>query len=135
MSRKRKAPPMLRETVTKERKRLKLRPGGRFDPSVIADRLEQLRELAEVDPKVIGSHVWPSQTTDNAARSWWKRAKQKRAAFTLPEIQEAVDYLLAEANRRGALDSKVLPGFPFVDLFISIAIERGDVPRPPPRRV
>jgi hypothetical protein len=126
---------MLSPSVTKKRERLKLRPGGRFDPSVIADRLEALRELAEVEPKDVGGAIWPSQTTENAARSWYKRAKQKRTPFSLPEIQAAVDYLAPAAKRLGKIQVTVLPGFPFIDLFVSIAVERGDVPRPGPRRV
>jgi hypothetical protein len=102
---------------------------------VIADRLEVLRDLAEVEPKDVGGHIWPGQTAENAARSWYRRANQKRQPFSLPEIQAAVDYLLPHATRRGKLAAKLLPGFPFVDLFVSIAIERGEIPRPPPRRV
>lgn len=135
MTRRKRKPPMLPAAVTKKRERLKLRSGGRFDPSVIADRLEALRELAEVEPKDVGGAIWSAQEPENAARSWYKRVTQKRTPFSLAEIQEAVDYLLPVANRLGKIDAKVLPGFPFVDLFVSIAIERGEIPRPAPRRV
>lgn len=120
-----------------KRKRPKAKAGDRFDPGVIADRLEALRELADVKPWDVGSAIWTNQTAENAARSWYKRATQKRQAFNLAEIQAAVDYLVAEASRTGKLNAKVLPGFPFVDLWVSIAIERGELSRVPtgPRRV
>jgi hypothetical protein len=117
--------------MAERRNRPKLRKGGRFDPSVTADRLDALRELAGVAPKDVATAVWPSQTPENAARSWYKRVTQKKTPFSLAEIKAVVDYLLAAANRTGALDARVLPGFPFVDLWVAVGIERGDYERPP----
>lgn len=115
---------MLFGTVA-SRKRAQFSKGGRFDPSVTADRLEALRQLADVDPKDIGTALWPNQKPDNAARSWWKRATQKRQPFSIPEIEGAVDYLTAEAHRKGAIPARFLPGFPFIDLWVAVRIERG----------
>lgn len=126
---------MLSPLVAEKRTRLKQRPGGPFDPSVIADRLEALRELAGVEPKDVGATLWPNQESDNAARSWWKRTTQKRTPFTLPEIDKAMEYLVPLAHKRGTIVGRVLPGYPFVDLYVSVAVERGEIPRPPPRRV
>lgn len=115
---------MLFESVA-SRVRSKFRPGGRFDPSVTADRLEALRQLANVDPKEIATVLWPNQKPDNAARAWWKRAKQKRQPFSVPEIEAAVDYLAAKAAEKGVIPGRLLPGFPFVDLWVAVGIERG----------
>ena len=108
------------------RQRLTLKRGGRFDPGMTADRLEALRELANVTPKAIGSVLWPAQTQENAARSWYRRANQKRQPFSLPEIERAVDYLAAEAYRHKKIPVRSLPGFPFIDLWVSVRIERGE---------
>lgn len=123
---------MLRAVVADKRARLKQRPGGRFPPSVIADRMDGLRELAGVEPKDIGGHLWPNQTPENAARSWWRRTSDKPRPFTLAEIERALEYLIPRALKRGKLQgSGVLPGFPFVDLYVALALERGETPPRP----
>lgn len=84
--------------------------------------------MAGVTPKEIGSELWPNQDPDDAARSWYKRAnKQKgRIDFTLPEIERAVDYLLQEGQKHRKIQARVLPGFPFIDYWLSLRIERGE---------
>lgn len=111
--------------VTVKRQRPKLKTGGRFDPHKTADELEGLRGLAKVEPKDVGSVLWPGQSPENAARTWYKRRRQ--GFSNLAEISAAVDYLLDAASRKGLIEGKVLPGFPFIDLFISLAIERGEM--------
>ena len=94
---------------------------------VIAVRLERLRALVEVEPKDVAAVVFPAQSAENAVRSWYKRANQRRDAFKLGEIEAAVDYLVAEGRRKGILpaDIRILPGFPFVDYGDAMRLERG----------
>jgi hypothetical protein len=123
---------MLRDVPS--RQRLKLTTGGRFDPETTANRLESLRVLADVSPKELGSVLWPNQSPDDAARAWYKRTpskepgrKKKRILpLTLPEIERAVDYLCSEAYRRKAIPVRNLPGFPFIDFYVSIHVAKGE---------
>lgn len=117
--------------VTTKRQRPKLIAGGRFDPHKTADQLEGLRRLAKVEPKDVGSVLWPAQSPENAARTWYKR--RRKGFSNLAEISAAVDYLLAAASRQGVIEGKILPGFPFIDLFLSISLERGEMPWGPAR--
>lgn len=110
---------MLFDIVTGPRKRLNwCRDGGRFDPRIVVGRLEQLRAKLDVPPKAIGAHIWSKQDGENAARAWYKRTSQMRQAFSLPEIELAVDYL----EERLGHD---IPGFPFIDLRDAERLGRG----------
>jgi hypothetical protein len=117
---------MLRNDLAATRKHLKARKGGRFDPDLVARRLDALRAKAGVEPKVIGPVIWPNQLPENATREWWKRANSRSKDFDLPEIEAALDYLIPIARKNGTVEGRHLPGFPFVDLWVAEKMERGE---------
>jgi hypothetical protein len=105
------------------RQRITPKKGGRFDPDEVATRLERLRALAGVGPKDVGSAIWPKQSADNAARSWYRRTSSRLNDFNLGEIEAAVDYLAPKAHSAGKIKGLHLPGFPFIDLWVAEKLE------------
>jgi hypothetical protein len=101
--------------MTERRERLYGKPGDRFDPDVIASRVDTLRALVGVENKDVAHFIWPAQEVENAYRTWLKRASSRLKDFELPELSRAVDYLAEEGVRRGYLVDVAMPGFPFVD--------------------
>jgi hypothetical protein len=116
---------MLPDSVAAKRKHLKTREGGRFDPDAVARRLDALRAEAGVEPKEIGPAIWPNQKEENATREWWKRANSRVKDFDLGEIEAALDFLIPRARKKGAIEGRYLPGFPFIDLWAAEKLERG----------
>jgi hypothetical protein len=118
----------LYDPVSAKRNHLKHgQKGGRFDPVMLANRIERFRAMVGVEPKDVAAAVFPNQDRDNATRSWYKRANQHRAPFQLGEIEVAVDYLLAEGRKKGSVpaDVRLLHGFPFIEYADAVKVERG----------
>lgn len=99
--------------------------GGRFDPIMLARRLERFRADVDVEPKDVGQTIFPKQKPDNAVRSWYRLVRTGK--LQLGAIEAVVDYLVAEALRKGKMPegAKELPGFPFIEALDAARIARG----------
>lgn len=105
--------PMVLGTVPTRRRRVSP-AGGRFDPQVIAARLEHARQKYAIDVKEIAAAIWPHQ--DEPRFTWYKKVNRRMSDFDLAELGLAVEFI---ARRAG----KALHGFPFVDEALADQLE------------
>lgn len=88
--------------------------GGRYDPDVIAARVESTRARHQIPVKEIAGAIWPHQ--DEPRFTWYKKTNRRDSEFDNAELGLIADYF----SRRL---SKKLIGWPFIDEDLSDLLE------------